>query len=143
MRKITSGNKSKGQATLEMLLVLMVLLPLFFGGIELARAVSLRSALDGGVFVATRAISLNPTDTAYAQSLVQDAVNNNVFRGGTTANLNLGTITWDAVTCATGKTLGCRFDYTATIDYTPWLPLIGGQKITINIRHHGIVEKLY
>ena len=79
MRKITSGKKSKGQATLEMLLVLIVLVPLFFGGIELARAVSIRHSLDSGVFVATRAISLNPTDTAYAQTLVQDALTNNIF----------------------------------------------------------------
>lgn len=143
MRKITSGKKSKGQATLEMLLVLIVLVPLFFGGIELARAVSIRHSLDSGVFVATRAISLNPTDTAYAHTLVQDALTNNIFSGGAIANINYGTITWDAASCAGGKVLGCRFDITASADYTPWIPVVGGQKITITIRHHGIVEKLY
>lgn len=143
MTKKRTGCRSseRGQATLEMLLVLMVLVPLFFGAIELVRAISLRHSLDAGAFLAARAVSLNPDDLTYPQTVVTNTVNQNVFGGGAISDFNPGTISWDV--CPAGRVLGCRFSYTSSLKYTPWLPLIGGQQITITIRHHGIVEKLY
>ncbi len=138
MRRLKLKNAHHAQATLEMLVVLIVLVPLLFGGIELARAISLRHSLDSGAFTAARVISLTPDDLTTARSIVQDSVTQNVFAGGNIANANYGTVTWD--TCPNGHVLGCRFIYTATIDYTPWIPIIGGQPIVITIRHHGIVD---
>lgn len=136
-----SDRTQRGQATLEMVLVLMVLIPLLFGSIELVRAISIRHALDAGAFTAARAVSLNPDDLTYPYSVVTDAVNQNVFGGGSIADFNPGTISWG--TCPEGHVLGCRFTYTASLKYSPWIPLVGGQQITITVRHHGIVEKLY
>jgi Flp pilus assembly protein TadG len=128
----------KGQATLELLLVLFIIIPLLFGGFELVRAISIRHSLDSGAFLAARAISLNPNDIAYAQSVVSSTVSKNILSGGATENFVPGYVTWGA--CPNGHVLGCRFVYTASLDYTPWIPLVGGQKVTIEIQHHGIVE---
>ena len=137
----------KGQAALEMLLVLLILVPLLFGGIELARGVGIRHSLDSGVGVASRAISLDPSQWDWAVQVIEDSVNNNVLGGGSATTPSVQVFN-DAGTALTSGQLaalgfGETFRLQAETTYTPWLPLItgGGQGITIRVSHWGIVEK--
>ncbi|MBU4353053.1 MAG: pilus assembly protein, partial [Nanoarchaeota archaeon] len=75
-------NHQRGQAVLEFLLVLMILVPLLFGGIELARGVGIRHALDSGVGVATRALSLDPAQWNWSVSVINQTVSGNPLGGG-------------------------------------------------------------
>ena len=135
----------KGQAVLELLLVLFILVPLLMGGIELARGVSLRHSLSSGVQVAVRSLSLEPASWSWASSAINQSVAENVLGGGNAsaptirAYDNNGT----AISSATlaGLPFGTPFRLDAAVNYTPDIPLLGGTTITIRVSHWGIVER--
>ena len=74
--------KNDGQASVEALLVLMLLGLLIFGGIELSRGVAVRQALDSGCGAAVRALSLDPGQWSFSANLVQQSVQQNVMGAG-------------------------------------------------------------
>ena len=137
----------KGQAALEMLLTLLILVPLLFGGIELARGVGIRHSLDSGVGVASRALSLDPAQWSWATQVIEDSVSDNVLGGGTASTPTVRAFNGAGTQLNSGQLAALGFGETfrlqAETTYTPWLPLItdGGQEITIRISHWGIVEK--
>ena len=138
-------NHSKGQAVLEFLLVLMILVPLLFGGIELARGVGLRHALDSGAGVATRALSLDPTQWTWANSVINQAVSGNPLGGGSVSAVtvtvyNAGGSVINSSALAS-LPFGAAFRLAASVTYTPEITLVGGQTITIRVSHWGIVER--
>ena len=141
------SHAQRGQAALEMLLVLLILVPLLFGGIELARGVGIRHSLDSGVGVASRALSLDPAQWSWATQVIEDSVSNNVLGGGTASPPTVRAFN-DAGTQLTSGQLaalgfGETFRLQAETEYTPWLPLVtgGGQAISIRVSHWGIVEQ--
>lgn len=134
-----------GQAVLEFLLVLMILVPLLFGGIELARGVGIRHALDSGVGLAARALSLDPTQWNWAVSVVNQAVSDNPLGGGSVSAVtvtvyNAGGAQINAATL-TNLPFGSAFRLAASVTYTPEIVLVGGQTVTIRVSHWGIVER--
>ena len=137
----------RGQASLEMLLVLLILVPLLFGGVELARGVGIRHSLDSGAGVASRALSLDPTQWSWATQVIQDSVANNVLGGGTASTPTVRAFNGAGTQLSSGQLASLGFGETfrldATTTYTPWLPLVpgGGQQVTITVSHWGIVEK--
>jgi Flp pilus assembly protein TadG len=60
----------QGQSILELMLVLLILVPLLFGGIELARGVSLQHSLSSGVLVAVRSLSQEPTNWSWSNAVI-------------------------------------------------------------------------
>src|SRR4051812_48377542 len=54
------GRDAAGQASVEALLVLVLMGLLIFGGIELSRGVAIRQALDSGAGASVRALALDP-----------------------------------------------------------------------------------
>jgi hypothetical protein len=123
---------------LELLVVLFILLPLVFGGIELARAVSVRAALDSGVGVAARAISLDPGQWDWAVGVINDTVNQNIFGSGgvelpVTVSItpDIGTLNFSDHFCLVGET-----------HFTPDIPFISNTRILIRVQHCGIVEEI-
>ena len=137
----------RGQAALEMLLVLLILVPLLFGGIELARGVGIRHSLDSGVGVASRALSLDPAQWSWANQVIQDSVTNNVLGGGTATAPTVRAFNSAGTQLSSGQLASLGFGETfrleAATTYTPWLPLVsgGGRQVTITVSHWGIVEK--
>ena len=135
----------KGQAALEFLLVLLILVPLLFGGIELARGVGIRHALDSGVGVAARALSLDPTQWSWAVSTIQQAVSNNPLGGGAVSAATVKV--YNAGGIAIGSSglaalpFGAAFRLEASCTYTPEIILVGGQMVSIRVSHWGIVER--
>jgi len=137
--------KQKGQASVELLLVLLILVPLLLGGIELARGVGIRSSLDSGAGVATRALSLDPEQWAWSTSVINQAVNDNILGGGSVSVVSVrvynasGTQISSAALAA--LPFGVSFRLEASCTYTPDIPLVGGQTVTIRVSHWGIVER--
>jgi len=134
-----------GQASLEFLLVLLILVPLLFGGIELARGVGIRHALDSGVGVAARALSLDPAQWNWSVSVINQAVANNPFGGGSASAVTVRV--YNASGSEIGSSglaalpFGVAFRLEASCTYTPEIPLVGGTTVTIRVSHWGIVEQ--
>jgi Flp pilus assembly protein TadG len=137
--------KRRGQASVELLLVLLILVPLLLGGIELARGVGIRSSLDSGVSVATRALSLDPKQWAWATSVINQAINDNILGGGSVSavSVRVYNASGNQISSAALATLpfGVSFRLEASCTYTPDIPLVGGQTVTILVSHWGIVER--
>jgi len=137
--------REKGQASLELILVLMILVPLLFGGIELVRGVGIRHALDSGVGVATRALSLDPSQWSWATSVINQAVTGNLLGGGSVSTpvvtvYNAGGSAISAGALAS-LPFGAAFRLEAVVTYTPEITLVGGQTIIIRVSHWGIIER--
>jgi len=136
----------RGQGILEFLLVLPVVVGLLFGGVELARGVGLRHALDGGTAVAVRALSLDPTQWAWAVQAVEQSLNDNPLgNSGNVGSLMVraydssGNVLSPATLAA--LPFGTRFRLEASVDYTPDFLLFSGHTVTIRVEHQGIVER--
>lgn len=73
--------QERGQATLELLLVLGVLAALLFGALSLARGYSARHALDNATALAARQIALDPGNWEMALKSVQLTVDRSLLGG--------------------------------------------------------------
>ena len=71
----------RGIASIEMLVVTMLLALLLFGGIELGRGMSLKHALDVGTYNAVRYYSLTECDQATVEDIVKREIQNNPLGG--------------------------------------------------------------
>ncbi|MBU2609857.1 MAG: pilus assembly protein [Chloroflexi bacterium] len=144
-QRACTERSERGQAVLEFLLVLMILVPLLFGGIELARGVGIRHALDSGVGVAARALSLDPTQWSWANSVISQAVSGNPLGGGSVSAVTVTAYNagGSAITSGALASLpfGAAFRLAASVTYTPIIPLVGRQTVTIRVSHWGIVER--
>jgi len=137
-----------GQASLEVLIVLIILIPLIFGAIELSRGVAIKSSLDSGVGLAVRALSVDPNNWGWSSTLVSTTVAQNVF-----GSAGLGTVNFRAYdssgtqldqTQFAALNYGAGFYIEAWVVYTPEIPLISlsPASITIRARHYGIIERI-
>jgi Flp pilus assembly protein TadG len=138
----------RGQASLEILIVLIFLIPLIFGAIELSRGVAVKSSLDSGVGLAVRALSVDPTNWTWAADLVSTTVAQNVF-----GSAGLGTVNFEAYDSSGTRryqadfatlNFGAGFYIEAWVLYTPEIPLLSltTASITIRARHYGIIERI-
>jgi Flp pilus assembly protein TadG len=137
-----------GQASLEILIVLIFLIPLIFGAIELSRGVAVKSSLDSGVGLAVRALSVDPNNWVWATNTVTQTVIHNVF--GSAGLSNYTFTAYDSsdnpLSSAQFAALnyGAGFYIEATVRYTPQIPLLPLMPtfITIRARHYGIIERI-
>ena len=134
---------NKGQASVEALLVLMILGLLIFGGIELSRGVSVRQALDSGSGAAVRALSLDPSQWSFASGLVQQSVNQNVMGAGPAVSVQIYDTANTPRSSAwlSGSPFGTVFILEASAPFQTDIPFLSDQVITIRVRHWGIVER--
>lgn len=139
------SRREHGQAILELLLVLFILVPLLFGAIELSRGVSLRHSLASSTQVAVRALSLEPAEWTWASNVIQDSVTGNVLGGGNVSAVTISAYddTGQSLTPAAlaGLPFGTPFRVEASVDYTPDIPLFSNLQVTIRVTHWGIVER--
>jgi hypothetical protein len=139
----------RGQAMLEILIVLLILIPLIFGGLELTRGVAVRSSLDSGVTVAVQALSLDSTQWDWAAIEVASAVSQNFF-----GDVGVGTVHFEAYDSTNapldksglaGLSYGAPFCIVGWVNYTAVIPLIdlsGVSPIKISVRHCGVVQNI-
>jgi hypothetical protein len=143
MHRLVPKHAEQGQASVEALLVLMILATVIFGGIELSRGVAIRQALDSSTAAAARALSLDPTQWGYSNSLVQQATDQNVMGLGSEVTLQVldasgagRSSSWLA-----GSPFGTSFILEASTPFQADIPFLSTSGITIQVRHWGIVER--
>jgi Flp pilus assembly protein TadG len=124
----------RGQSAAEALLITVLLVTLTFGGIELARAVALKQALDRGAFEGARYLATRG-DVAGAAGLVRNAVSNAIL-GGDPAAVSIDT-TWSA-----GTTYGDTVCVTASYPVTLDMPLVAVVARTLQATHCTVYEVL-
>ena len=134
---------TRGQAAVEALLVLIILVLVIFGGIEVSRGVAVRQALDSGAGAAVRALALDPSQWTFAGTIVQQGVNQNVLGIKPTTTLKVydasGTLRSSA--WLSGSPFGTSFVLEASAPYQADIPFLAEPLVTIRVRHWGIVER--
>ena len=142
-QKLGLNQGQRGQAAAEALLVLMILLLVIFGGIELSRGVAIRQALDSSASMATRALSLDPTQWSYAQNILQEGIKQNVMGGELSTHLQV----YDAAgvlrssAWLSGSPFGTTFILEASAPFQADIPFLSEPVLTIRVQHWGIVER--
>jgi hypothetical protein len=148
LRKPTNfrNHFQRGQATLEILIVLLILIPLIFGGIELSRGVAVRSALDSGVSVMVPAISIDPNQWGWSATIVQETVDQNVFGSvGLDPTVHLEAVGFNNQPIGDLTTLpyGALFCVVGSVGYSPMVPLLPNlPPIIITVKHCGVIQKI-
>jgi len=135
----------RGQATLEILIVLLILIPLIFGGIELSRGVAVRSALDSGLNVMVQAVSIDPNQWGWSAIVVQETVDQNVFGSlGLEPTVHLTAVDFNNQPTGDLSTLpyGALFCVVGSVGYSPMVPLLPLSPITITVKHCGVIQKI-
>lgn len=142
-RKSDLSRTERGQASVEALLVLMILGILIFGGIELSQGVAVRQALDSGAGAAARSLSLDPTQWSFASNVIQQSVDQNAMGASPVVTVqvydasgNLRSAAW-----LSGSPFGTAFILEATAPFQASIPFLPGSAITIRVRHWGTVER--
>ncbi len=143
MRRSGPKYADRGQASVEALLVLMILATVIFGGIELSRGVAIRQALDSSTAAAARALSLDPTQWGYSNSLVQQATDQNVMGVGPEIALQVLDASGSTRSSSwlAGSPFGTPFILQAFAPFQADIPFLSTSGITIQVRHWGIVER--
>jgi Flp pilus assembly protein TadG len=138
--------RTRGQASIELVLVLPILLMLIFGGLDFARAVALHDALNSGTGIATRALSLDPSQWAWADTTVRAEVLNNVFGIAGVGPVSLTATGENGSALSAGQlanlTFGTTFCLQGSSSFTPAVPFLANTTVPINARHCGIVERM-
>ncbi len=130
MRALHDG---RGQSVVEGLLITVLFITLIFGGLELARAVSLKQALDRGAFEGARYLATHP-DLAGATAVAKGAVGNAIL-GGDPANAAV-TSDWTPGATRYGDTFCLTLSYATTVQ----LPLVSSTARTLSARHCTVYE---
>ena len=127
--------RERGSVSVETLFALIILAMLIFGGLELGRAYTIKHSLDAGAYQAARYLSLHPTDTATAISLVKNQVRSNLGSGVADAvqvTVNMPSSTFQSV-----------FTVRATVTYIPVvrIPFVTTEATTLQSEYTQAVEK--
>ncbi len=143
MQRLDRKSARRGQASVEALLVLMILGLSIFGGIELSQGVAIRQALDSGAGASARALSLDPSQWSFAASLAQQALDQNVMGSNAPVTLRvydsggmLRSSAW-----LSGSNFGTSFILEASAPFNADIPFLANAPMTIRVRHWGIVER--
>jgi|WetSurMetagenome_2_1015567.scaffolds.fasta_scaffold184887_2 hypothetical protein len=137
-----------GQASLEILIVLIFLIPLIFGAIELSRGVAVKSSLDSGVGLAVRALSVDPSNWSWAGTVMDTTVAQNVFGSTGLGPVNFAAYNSSGISLSQAEfaalNYGAGFYIEAWVIYTPEIPFLPltPASITIRARHYGIIERI-
>jgi Flp pilus assembly protein TadG len=143
IRKLDLKRTDSGQASVEALLVLMILGMLIFGGIELSQGVAVRQALDSGTGAAARALSLDPAQWSFALGVIQQSVDQNVMGANPSVTVQVMDSTGNLRSAAwlSGSPFGTTFILEASAPFQVSIPFLPASATTIRVRHWGIVER--
>lgn len=133
--------EDQGQAGIEVLIALLVLVPLLLGGFSLARGYSARHALENSTAVAARQIALNPAAWTPALAGVQTTVDNSLLGGtGGSVTCNVRDAWGGAVDPAT-LAFGSRFSVTCMVPYQAAIPFVSTDPRTLTAVHSEVIER--
>jgi hypothetical protein len=143
MQRSVRKSSRNGQASVEALLVLMILGLVIFGGIELSQGIALRQALDSGSSAAARALSLDPSQWTFAAGLVQQTVDQNGIGISSPVTVRVFDAANSERSAAwlSGCPFGTSFRIEASAPFQSTIPFLNTSAVTIRVRHWGIVER--
>lgn len=125
------GSFDFGAVSIEMVFFLVIFVVTFFGAVEMARAISVKHALDVGTYRAARYLSLVPSDQAMARHMIQSELDANVLGG---AGSVLMTVDMPSQSFQT------VFSVTAQVPYQPVIPLMLFTPKTLRVTHAQSIE---
>jgi hypothetical protein len=133
----------QGQASVELLFGILLLVLLTLGGVALAQGISLRQALDSGTGVAVRTLSLAPSQWNTARILIQNHVDSNAMGLRPAVTVSAYDQYGAAISPAALSSLpfGSSFVLEASAPFVFDVPLLGRTTYNFRIRHWGIVER--
>ncbi len=138
----------RGQATVEMLLVVLILTLVSLGAMEIARGYAVKQAMDVGVAKAVRGLSIDPSQWAWADNTVRNEVGGNVLGGGYGASLTLeirdrwgNAITPDQLNDPARMPYGSVFWIRASVPFLARAPFLNLTTRQIEIWHSGVIQR--
>ena len=137
----------RGQGSVEILFVILIMALLLFAGFELGRGILLKHALDMGTEKAARILSINPADYTTAERAIRTEVDANLLGGGYGAQVVVRL--YDAATLVeitpaelAAAPFGYRFLVGAELDWQADVPFMSLSARTLTAAHQGVVERI-
>ncbi len=131
----------RGQATVELMITLLLLLILLFGGLSLAQGYSARHALENGTAVAARQIALAPHDWGAALAGVQTSVDNSLL-GSAGASVTCAVRdAWGGAVDPPTLSFGSRFSVTCSVPFQAQIPFVPTAPRTLQTIHYEVMER--
>jgi len=136
----------RGQGSVEILFIVLILAVLFFGAIELAQAVFLKHALDVSTEKAARILSIDPADYATAENVVRTEVDGNLLGGEYGSRVRLYLLDAGSMAPITpgdlaSEAFGYRFWVGAELEWSGSTSSLPAGTLVLSSIHHGIVER--
>ena len=127
------SSAQKGSVSIETTFFILIAVLLFFGAVELGRAISIKHSMDVGCYRAVRYLSFNPTDTVTAVQMIRDEVDNNLLGGGYGDDVQV-------VMDMPATSFQTEFTVSASLDYQPLVPFMSLTQVTLRAQHSNVVE---
>ncbi len=138
----------RGQATVEMLLVVLILTLASLGAIEIARGYAVKQAMDVGVAKAARGLSIDSSQWAWADSTIRNEVAGNVLGGGYGASLTLeirdrsgNPLTPGQLDDPATMPYGSVFWLRASVPFLAHAPFLNLATRHIEVWHSGVIQR--
>lgn len=138
----------RGQATVEMLLVVLLLTLTSLGALEIARGYAVKQSMDVGVAKAVRGLSIDPSQWAWADNTVRNEVGGNVLGGGYGSSLTIelhdrwgNVITPAQLNDPAVMPYGSVFWIRAYVPFLARAPFLNLSTRRIEIWHSGVIQR--
>jgi Flp pilus assembly protein TadG len=131
----------QGQAGIETLFVVLLLVPLLLGGLSLAQGYSARHALENGTAVAARQIALAPADWTTALASVQVAVDHSLLGSAGSGVTCQVQDAWGGAVDPTTLAFGAGFSVTCSLPFEADIPFTATAPRTLEAVHHEVMER--
>ncbi len=121
----------RGSVSIELVFFLLIFVVTFFGAVEMARAISVKHALDVGTYRAARYLSLVPSDQVTARNMIQTELDRNVLGGAGSVQMTVD---------MPSQSFQTVFSVTAEVSYQPVIPLMIFAPKTLRVVHSQSIE---
>ena len=130
-KKATS---ERGSVSIETVFYIIIFAVTFFGGVELARGIALRNALDTGTWEAARYLSVTPGDWAGADNIIRQSVSNSPLGSAYAPQVSVSVN-------MPSSAFSSPFSVRASVPFQATIPLVGGlTQRTIQTEHTLRIE---
>jgi len=126
---------STGQVSIETTFFIIFFVIMLFGAFELGTALSIKHSMDVGCYRAARYLSFAPSDTATAEQMIRDEVDNNLLGGGYGSQITV------AIDFPAGTDFQDPIIVTASLDWQGVVPFLNLVPVTLRARHTEVVER--
>jgi Flp pilus assembly protein TadG len=134
-------SNEQGQAGLEMLVILLLLVPLVLGGFSLARGYSARHALENATAVAARQIALQPDDWPAALAGVQTSVDTSLLGSAGASVACAVRDAWGGTVDPGTLAFGSKFSVTCSVPFQAEIPFVPTTPRTLQAVHAEVMER--